>query len=147
MSAVSQVLDRLQRVRQVKPNSWSAACPCCESRKGRPIAVTETNDGRVLLHAFCGCETLDVLGRLGLELQDLFDQPLTAAIRPTRDKLSASEVLAALSTEANVLAIIASDILERSDFKLQIDAIDWQRLATAAQRINHARDYIHERAK
>jgi hypothetical protein len=34
------VLDRLHRVKPTKPGQWMAGCPCCASRKGRPLAVT-----------------------------------------------------------------------------------------------------------
>ncbi len=137
---VSAVLDRLQRAKPTKPGQWMAACPCCESRKGRPLAVTETNDGRVLLHAFCGCSTDDVLGRIGLTVTDLFPAPLAHHVAPSVPRVPAGDVLASLSHEATTLAILANDMLEGR-------AIDWDRLATAATRVTHAADYINERAK
>jgi len=139
MSAVNQVLDRLSRVRQVKPGQWMSACPCCESRRGRPLAVTEAADGRVLMHAFCGCTTADVLGRIGLELKDLFDQP-TGYLPSTSAKVPARDVLAALSLEATLIGSIACDVLEQR----AITEADWQRLATAVQRVGHAADYIEQ---
>lgn len=88
MTAAARILDRLQRVKQSRPNSWMSACPCCESRKGRPLAITEAQDGRVLLHAFCGRETGAVLHRIGLEIGDLFDRPIEHACT-SRSALSA----------------------------------------------------------
>lgn len=140
-AAAAAILDRLARVKQAKPGSWMAACPCCESRRGRPIAITETSDGRVLIHAFCGCETGDVLARLGLELTDLFDQPLTASIKPTAARVPAHEVLLALSHEAATVALIASDLMKAAD------ETQFTRLAQAVQRISHACDYINERGR
>lgn len=141
MNAAAAILDRLQRVKQGRPGSWMAACPCCESRRGRPLAITETNDGRVLIHAFCGCETGDVLGRLGLELTDLFDQPLTASVKPTAARVPAHDVLLALSHEATTIAIIASDLMPIANPDQST------RLAQAVQRISHACDYINERGR
>ena len=141
MTAASRILDRLQRAKQMRPGRWMAACPCCESRKGRPLAVTEADDGRVLLHAFCGCSTEDVLGRIGLSITDLFDAPLTPAVKPSPVRVTPAEVLEALSHEASVLALIAED------FKLVIPEHEQERLALAARRIGLARDYIHERTK
>jgi hypothetical protein len=138
--SVSLVLDRLARVKQTKPNHWMAACPCCESRRGRPLSVSEAVDGRTLIHAFCGCPTENVLGRIGLELADLFDQPTKPAIKPVHFKLNSTEVLQALSTEATVLAVIASDFLEKRE-------VDWDRLARCAAIITGAATYINERAK
>jgi len=139
MSAADQVLARLSRVRQSKPGQWMSACPCCESRKGRPLAVTEAADGRVLMHAFCGCSTEDVLGRIGLELKDLFDQPL-GSVPATSVKVPARDVLAALSTEASVIGIIGADMLDGR----QISEADWQRLASAVSRVGNAIDYIEQ---
>ncbi len=140
MTPASRILDRLHNVRQVRPGGWAAGCPCCESRKGRPLAVTEKDDGRVLVHAFCGCSTEDVLGRIGLTINDLFDKPLAPHAAPAAARIPSGEVLAALSHEATLLAILASDMQAGRP-------IDQQRLATCVQRIGAARDYINERAR
>lgn len=141
MSATA-ILDRLSRVKQTRPGAWMSACPCCESRKGRPLAVTETSDGRVLIHAFCGCSTADVLDRLGLALADLFDKPI-GIIPPTHARVPAADVLAAVSHEVSVVAFIAADFLECGE----ISAETWKRLATAVARIGNANVYASERAK
>lgn len=140
MSAAAKILDKLHNVRQVRPGAWACGCPCCESRNGRPVAVTEKDDGRVLLHAFCGCTTEDVLGRFGLTINDLFDKPLAPHAATAAARIPTGEVLAALSLEATTLAVIASDMLGGQ-------APDWQRLSDCVRRINHARDYVNERAR
>lgn len=141
MTAASRILDRLQRPKQTRPGRWMAACPCCESRKGRPLAVTEADDGRVLLHAFCGCSTEDVLGRIGLSITDLYDQPLTHAVKPIANRVSAAEVLDGLSEEVTVLVMLVEH------YKLACTEACADRLALAARRIGLARDYIHDRQK
>lgn len=138
MSAKHKLLDRLDRARQVKPGSWAAGCPCCQSRRGRPIRVTETNDGRVLMYAFCGCETKAVLDAIGLTFTDLFDAPLTFHASPTNARFSARDLLEVISKEMSVAAVIGSDFLARR----AISEEDWARLALAAQRIGVARDYV-----
>lgn len=137
-----KILSHLSRAKQVKPNQWMAGCPCCESRKGRPLSVTE-RDGKTLLHAFCGCSTEAVLNRLGLTVSDLFDTPLVHRSEPRKPSVPAGEVLTSLSTEATTLAVIASDMLEG---KLMTQEV-WDRLATATNRITNAADYINERAR
>jgi hypothetical protein len=139
----SVLLSRLVRVKQSRPGSWMSACPCCESRKGRPLAVTEKDDGRVLIHAFCGCTTEDVLGRLGLSVTDLFAEPLTHHAAPAAVRVPAGDVLASLTHEATMLAILANDIQTNQD----VTDDTWERLATCAQRIGNAADYLNERAK
>jgi hypothetical protein len=143
VSAALKILDRLTRTKLLRAGQWKAACPCCESRKGWPLAITEKDDGRVLIHAFCGCSTEDVLGRLGLEISDLFDRPLAVSMPPAAARVSASEVLTEVDHEATVLAIISNDIMEHRE----ISDATWERLATSARRLGHAADYINERAK
>lgn len=139
MSALAKILDAVDRPTKSSATSWKAGCPCCRSRKGRPLAITDAGDGRVLLHAFCGCDTEAVLGALGLTITDLFDAPRTHASRSTsRKTVSARDVLEILSQEINFVALLAADLLERKE----ITQDDWQRLAKAAGRISSARDHI-----
>ncbi len=138
MSAIDTVLARLDRPRQVRPSQWMSACPCCQSRKGRPLAVTEASEGRVLMHAFCGCTTESVLAALGLTVGELFEKPLAHALPATRAKVPAHAILEALSAEVTFLALIASDMLERRT----ISDPDWARLVTASERIGAARAHV-----
>jgi len=142
MTPAARILDRLSRAKRVKPNQWMAACPCCESRKGRPLAVTEAQDGRVLLHAFCGCETAAVLQRIGLTINDLFDRPEgEGALQASDRRISTQDVFDALCPEITALGLIAADFLAHRDISEQ----DWDRLATATTRILSARDYVRNR--
>ncbi len=139
----SHILDKLQRVRQTKPGAWMAACPCCESRKGRPLAVTEASDGRTLIHAFCGCSTDDVLGRIGLAVSDLFEKPLEHHIpRGNHPKIPASDVLEAMGYEASVLAMLAADFLATRT----LSEDEWRLLSECSTRLAKARDYLNGRA-
>lgn len=122
-----------------------SACPCCQSRKGRPLAITDPGDGRVLLHAFCGCSTESVLGALDLTVSDLFDAPLAAGLSPsmtpTRQRVSAREVMEALSQELTFVALLSASLQEHQF----ISDGDWRRFAVAASRINSANDYLNGR--
>jgi hypothetical protein len=138
MRAIDKVLGRLRRVKRGKPGSWSAACPCCNSRRGRPISIFVADDGRVLLHPFCGCDKAALLNAIGLAFADLFDGPLTFHATSTRVRFSGRDLLEVVSEEVSVVAVIASDLLERRS----ISKKDWDRFALAAQRIGAARDYV-----
>lgn len=132
--SVERILDLLSHPKQTKPGSWATGCPCCRSREGRPLAVTETSDGRILMYAFCGCSTEDVLSAIGLTISDLFDKPLAMHMRPMKYKIPASQVINALEHEANVLAVIAADMVAGK----AIDGETLERLTKAAARINTA---------
>lgn len=118
-----------------------AGCPCCRSRHGRPLSVRELEDGRVLLYPFCGCETSQVLSALGLQLTDLFPEPLPrrdGGYAPVRSRVPAGEVLRAVSAEIHAAAILLADVVERR----QLTEEAWQRLALAAQRVGAAAAHV-----
>jgi hypothetical protein len=108
----AKLLDRLARPRQTRPGAWAAGCPCCQSKRGRPISVRELDDGRVLLHAFCGCDTGAVLGALGLALSDLFPERLPQhSYQATHARIPAADLLAAIDHEVIVASLILNDVL------------------------------------
>lgn len=109
MGATAKLLDRLQRVKRVRPGAYMAACPCCQSRRGRPISITEGANTTCLVHAFCGCATHDVLASVGLSLADLFDRPLAHFLPPVRHGINPRELLELIGHEVTVAAILATD--------------------------------------
>ena len=73
MKPVEKVLDKLDGTRESN-GSWKALCPAHEDREPS-LSVTEGDDGRALLKCFAGCDTENIVGALGLEMKDLFEQP------------------------------------------------------------------------
>ena len=130
MSAAEKILERLDGVRRGRDGRWRARCPSHGSRGGS-LAIAE-NDGRVLLFCHAGCEVEAVLATIRLELADLFDQPLEHSRERVRRAWNASDVLSLVLEESAVVAVIASDVLDRRT----IAEVDWQRLAQASQRLN-----------
>ena len=98
--------------------------------------MRETDDGRVLLNPFCGCDTETVLNALGLQLADLFEKPVGNHV-PSSSRISARDLLALLDQEVLTAAIIAADFLS----KRAINETAWKRLAQAAHRIGAARQH------
>src|SRR5215213_5321 len=73
MMPVEKVLDKLDGTRESN-GSWKALCPAHEDREPS-LSVAEGDDGRALLKCFAGCDTENIVGALGLEMKDLFEQP------------------------------------------------------------------------
>jgi len=63
-------VDRLDGVEQV-PGGWKALCPA-HGDTDQSLAIKEGDDGRILLQCHAKCETLDVLGAMGLGFEDLY---------------------------------------------------------------------------
>lgn len=75
--AFDQVIERLDRVKTVRPGDVLASCPVPSHGQGRgdkspSLHVTESGE-RVLLDCKAGCDTQDVVIALGLDWPDLFD--------------------------------------------------------------------------
>lgn len=140
MSAVTKILDRLDRPKQTGPGRWLARCPAHEDRSPS-LSIRELDDGRVLVHDFGGCGTEDVLAALGLTMGDLFEKPIAHRVEASHSRIPARDLLEIISEETSVVAIIAADMLEERT----ISEDDWERLSKAAARIHRTRDHIHGR--
>lgn len=140
MNAAARILDRLERVKQTGESRWIAACPA-HSDKSPSLSIRATEDGRLLLHDFGGCETSAVLQALGLRVSDLFEKPLQHASRPSRLGIPAGDLLELISFELDVAGILLAAIVEGQG----CTELAWQRLAAASQRINAARSAVHAR--
>jgi len=69
----SEILSRLAKVRP-SGKGYTALCPAHED-KNPSLAVSEGEDGKILLKCFTGCLTESVLKAIGLEMRDLFVTP------------------------------------------------------------------------
>src|SRR3989344_6696505 len=122
------LLDRLDRVKQTGPGRWIASCPA-HGDKSPSLSIRETEDGRILLHDFAGCDTASVLSALGLSLSDLFDR-LEHRVKPTRSRVPLRDLVAMLDHESLIVALVGADMLKNKT----IEAKDYERLATAVRR-------------
>ena len=78
MSALDEVLGRLQNVRQ-EGSGYRASCPVPGHGQGREdrdpsLSVTVGDDGQVLLNCFANCDTETIVATLGLSMSDLFER-------------------------------------------------------------------------
>lgn len=68
---IARLKNKGYRVKYTGKNSYMAQCPCHEDKEPS-LAVSEGDDGRVLLKCFAGCRTEDIVKALGLSMADLF---------------------------------------------------------------------------
>jgi hypothetical protein len=132
------LLDCLERVKRIGSDQWLARCPAHKDRSPS-LSIRELNDGRVLVHCFAGCSAVRVLESLGLGWSALFPRRLPGHRYPAaRSRIPARDLLAIISKEVSVAAIVAADMLANE----AISEPDWKRLAQAAALIGKARDYV-----
>jgi hypothetical protein len=136
---VTDLLSRLQGLRQTAPGRFVARCPAHEDRTPS-LAVRELPDGRLLVHCFGGCEVGDVLAAVGLRMADLFPDPLPRLEgRPIRRPFSADEALTCLAAESQILAICGGQLADGKP----LSANDQARLDTAVGRIATVLEVAH----
>lgn len=132
---VNELLSRLDKVRAGRPGEWTARCPA-HADKSPSLAVKE-NGGYTLIHCFGGCETADIMEKLGLTLSDLFPERLPDNA-PRRGAFTAMDALRCLSFESSIAAIAAADVAEGKP-------MDVGRVCKAAGRIAEALEFVHGR--
>ena len=108
MSAANTILERLEGVKATGKGRWMACCPA-HADSSPSLSIRETEDGRVLLYDFAGCETQAVLDALGLGLSDLFDVPLGHHFDPIRGGFTARELLDSIAHETLVALLIIGE--------------------------------------
>lgn len=134
-----RLLSRLNQVRKAGAG-WSARCPAHEDRTAS-LSIAFGNDGRLLAHCHAGCSVHDVLGIVGLTINDLFPQRLKDSDPEARRELQGLALKARLQACANVLGhesgvvLIAAGDLSRG---CALNDADQERLAIACERIHAA---------
>ena len=91
------LLNRLQNV-QKRGDQYKACCPVHESISRSSLSIRETEDGRILIHCFGGCEPLEILRVCGLEMADLFTKRIDHNTTPEQ-KHRLSELARSSSTK------------------------------------------------
>lgn len=132
--SVDTLLARLDRVKKTGRTEWVACCPAHDSKSRQSLAISETADGRVLIHDFGGCSASEVLAAVGLEFADLFperdhdDVGRRAGWRTANHKdsrqapahVSARTALMAVAHDATEACVLVSDA---ADGKVMLDSV------------------------
>lgn len=134
MSADS-LLSLLDGVKRTGQGKWLAKCPSHEDRTAS-LAIRELDDGRVLLHCFAGCNVHEVVGSVGLRIDDLFPPRAIedGKGKPERRPFPAVDVLRVIAFESTLVLIAAADLLAGQPF----NDTDRARLVLAVSRIQAA---------
>jgi len=133
-----RVIDRLTKVKSAGKGRWIARCPAHDDRSPS-LAITELEDGRVLIHCFGGCASAEVLDALGLQFSDLYPERLGDHLPKERRPFLSGQVLEAVAFEALVAAVAASNLASGT----ALTDIDRDRLAEAASRLQKAVEVVH----
>jgi hypothetical protein len=142
---IGDLLNKLEKVKGSK-GRWTACCPAHVDRSPS-LAITETDDGRILLKCFAGCSAHQIVEAVGMDLTDLFPsdnninylKANNQGNKPVRRPFYATDLLKIIQFEALITSIAAFDVSEGRE----VSAEDRKRLKTALSRINEAVSYIN----
>lgn len=141
---VEDLLSRLSGVKKNGPDKWIARCSAHEDRS--PSLAIKEEDGKILLHCFAGCPVDDVLGAVGLEMQDLFppkdpaqwERQQEKPVRIGSMRFAAIDALRCLKGEGSVVLLLACDLAEGK----VLSPSELDRLTTACARLEAALTYL-----
>jgi len=72
---IDQLLARLEKTRRTGDGKWLACCPA-HNDKHPSLAIKLTDDEKILIHCFAGCDIEAIISSLDLTLADLMpDNP------------------------------------------------------------------------
>jgi len=142
MSRLDLILPRLNRVRKAG-TGYSACCPA-HTDKTASLSLTETQDGRVLLHCFAGCSIHAITDALGISLSDLFPLRESAATPEERQRQRIAARQGQWTAALNVLAgeTLVVRMAARMVASAPLSPEDLARLADAERRIDRCREVL-----
>ena len=130
--SVDTLLQRLTKVTG-RRGHWTACCPAHEDRSPS-LAVTETDDGRILLKCFGGCSVQEIVGAIGMDMTDLFPDSNDHYKPKVKNAFYATDLLKLIEFESTIVIIAANDLANGK----QLSDNDRSRLKQAHERILEA---------
>ena len=131
MSNLNTLLSRLDKVQPIGNDRYKAICPAHDDRS--PSLAIKDDGGRLLLHCFSGCQTIDVLDAIGLDFADIMPEKVEGNFKKDRKPFYAMDILSIIKFEATLVYTYASCITKG----LTLTSADKERLLLASSRINH----------
>ena len=121
MANLDTVLSRLDKVKACGNNKWLACCPA-HNDKHPSLKVTLTDDGKILIKCWAGCEITAIVTALGLELQDLFPDKISYTKRSKPPKFNRIELFERLVFEALILYVAIQQLQQGTPLN-EVDAL------------------------
>ena len=129
--STTNVLSRLDRVKETGPDQWTASCPTSMHKHGdrsRGLSIKDGEGGVICLYCHAGCDIETIVSSIGLSMADLFpkkDKPFRRPRGPSREELNAARV------EVWITWIAVEQILNGTPLTVR----DGDSFKTAAKRI------------
>ena len=136
---IENILSRLNKVRK-SGKDYMACCPAHDDQSPS-LSISETADGKILLHCFAGCDVAGVLSAMGMEMADLFPEPLKVEYGKKRKRVyfDKDTVFKSIEKDLLVFVLIANDLMNGYPIKMD----DRNQIAVSRQRIIDAYEVLY----
>lgn len=131
MSDIDRFLSMLDKPKRNGEGKWLACCSAHED-KSPSLAIKLTDDGKILIHCFAGCDVESIVSALGLSLSDLMPDNLTYKKGSTPTKFNKYELFDKILYEARILSIAIRQVLAGKE----LDGDDRRRVIQAENTID-----------
>lgn len=109
--SIDKLLDRVQKVKRTGEGKYLACCPAHDDKRPS-LGVKLTNDGKILVHCFAGCDVQSIVSAIGLTLADLM--PEDSSYRrdnATSPRFNKAELFDRIAFEAVILSLAIRQLL------------------------------------
>jgi len=130
------LLDRLDNLKQTRPDEWRSRCPAHEGRS-RSLAIKYV-DSRLLIHCFAGCDKDEIVEAAGMVMSDLFDKTPDSSPADRKDRIqtkNAREILQSITVPIRAVMIAVRISQNRLLTREEMEALD-----RASDTVNQALD-------
>ena len=134
---IDSMLSRLEKVKGGR-GRWTACCPHHQD-KSPSLAIRLVEDGRILLHCFGGCSVDEVVGSIGMSINDLFPPSDTGPKPAVKPAFFANDLLRIIKFETTIVSLLASDVARGK----KLSESDLNRAKLASERIFEAANYAN----
>ena len=128
---IDNLLSKLDKVKPTGNGKYLACCPA-HPDKSPSLAIKQTDDGKILLHCFSGCQVSDIVAAVGLELSDLMPENPTYKKGSKPPQFNKYELFDRLAFEAVILSLGIRQLLAKEDLSPE----DLSRVLLAENTIN-----------
>jgi hypothetical protein len=132
---IENILSRLEKVKG-RNGAYTACCPA-HTDKSPSLAIRELDDGRILIKCFADCSVQNILGAIGMDMNDLFPN-VNKDLPQVKRKYYASDLLRVIEFEAWVVSVAAYTMAQG----LPLSEEDRTRMKVAQSRIMEAVKYV-----
>ena len=128
---IDTLLTRLGKVKSTGNGKWLACCPA-HPDKSPSLGIKQTDDGKILIHCFGGCQVVEIVSAIGLQLSDLMPYNPTYQKGAKQPHFNKYELFDVLAREALILSLALRQLLNFEDLSQE----DLLRVVKAEDTIN-----------